>query len=156
VLWLGFGVTAVVCGLLALRPPNRYKARAAIGLALGALSLWAVVFTFSQPYISPLPSDGRLIHDFEDHRSQFDAAIDAYNLTGSLVRLRELGIEPGVMGEPGPGPIYLPVSSFGMSVSGTEKGYVYSQGLPTPLSDDKDEFSCRHIEGAWYVYHWSW
>ena len=59
-----------------------------------------------------------------------------------------------------PKPLYLSVSSSGLSVSGSYKGYVYTEELPVPpgtvvSSTDTDGLSLplyRLIEEDWYIY----
>jgi hypothetical protein len=161
VLWLGSAVVAALCGFLVLHAPNPRGPRPAVSLALGVVSLVAVSLTaFGLWGPLSVSLEARLMHDFRDNRSQFEAALDAYNATGSPTQLQDLGIRAdAVMGEPGDGEFYLPVEMWGMSVSGWETGYAYStKAVPPSIvgEDSGDEYSCRHIEGAWYVYHWSW
>lgn len=57
-------------------------------------------------------------------------------------------------------PIWIHMSAMGLSVSGSGKGYVYSQHPSFPIVADLDSLApaksgtwFRHIEGHWYVYY---
>jgi len=64
----------------------------------------------------------------------------------------------------GPEPLWLTVSSYGLGVSGSEKGYVYTSQLPTldgagTLVNNIEEASgfllpyFRHVDDNWYIYY---
>jgi len=64
----------------------------------------------------------------------------------------------------GPEPIWLTASSYGLGVSGSEKGYVYTSQLPTldgdgTLVNNIEEASelllpyFRHVDNNWYIYY---
>ena len=64
----------------------------------------------------------------------------------------------------GPGTLWLTVSSYGLSVSGSEKGYVYTSQLPTldeggTLVNNIEEASgfllpyFRNVDDNWYIYY---
>ncbi len=95
-------------------------------------------------------------------RSQVYAASD--NSCRNVVQMaKDIGIESGLFA--GHEPLYLPVSRWGLSVSGSEKGYLYSSDvtqryLPAQIVNDTDHPSVKgfatvlhHIEGNWYIYY---
>jgi len=57
-------------------------------------------------------------------------------------------------------PIWVPVSSQGLAVSGSSKGFVYSTNPSFPVVDDLDRVTptrsgtwLRRIEGPWHLYY---
>ncbi|MFQ5398279.1 MAG: hypothetical protein ACE5E7_01640 [Anaerolineae bacterium] len=55
-------------------------------------------------------------------------------------------------------PIWLPVSSSGLSVSGSSKGYFFSSIPPKRIVSNTDNWNgfsivYRHIEGNWYIFY---
>jgi hypothetical protein len=57
-------------------------------------------------------------------------------------------------------PIWIHVSSFGLSISGSAKGYLYTEKPGFPVVADLDAVQStrsgtwlRHMEGAWYLYY---
>lgn len=56
-------------------------------------------------------------------------------------------------------PIWFHISSLGLSISGSSKGFLYSTDPPFEVVPDLDLISpkrsgtwLRHIEGPWYIY----
>lgn len=57
-------------------------------------------------------------------------------------------------------PIWIHVSSLGLAISGSGKGYIYSRRPQFPVVADLDTLSptssgtwLRHLEGDWYLYY---
>lgn len=167
--WVGFAVAGIVCGLVALVLPHQHRARSAIAVTLGAVSLVAVpavavgsLWAWAGPHH---PSDDSLIDDFRQHGLQFAQAIGHYEATGSVGQLRSLGIETDGIERRPHGLVLLPVSSWGLVPSGSSKGYAYSKrplwpvtdgGVEDYRGDEPDEIVYRHIEGPWYLFYEWW
>lgn len=90
----------------------------------------------------------------------------AYRSSGRVREFRSLGVETSsVEGGRKQRLIQLPVSTWGLVPSGSEKGYAFSQKPLHPTTDREterysgdmpDEIVYRHITGPWYVYYYSW
>lgn len=95
------------------------------------------------------------------HESQWGISRARWEEYRSL--FRKLAIEAGISRESPYGSTFLTASTFGLAVSGSEKGYVYSSRAPFPMvkSLDSPEIEVkslqpifRHIKGNWYLYYW--
>ena len=151
-------------------------------LLVMALLLYGLVFWISHP------SDIDLITNFERKKSNFVDLIMMIQSDKGLERVDEdwtrpsdplsIGIIPeriaryrqlmdelkiarGFESSLDPTVITLIASASGLSISGSAKGYVYSEIVPNNLVSDLDNYlasdgksfvAYRHIEGHWYLY----
>ena len=88
-----------------------------------------------------------------------DAGVDSARLARYRALMRALGVESL---ERSKGRVLFIMSTYGLSVSGSSKSYLYSDTPPAPLVGDTESDAdgptgevYRHIEGNWYiVYEW--
>jgi hypothetical protein len=169
-LWLTAALLGIGLGIVSLVLAGRRRRWATVAIALGVVS-FAVVPATTAGYglwlLGPHhPSDDELIGVFQQHQGQFQQAMAAFRSSGRVRGFHGLGIETGDMeGGRKRALIRLPVSTWGLVPSGSEKGYAYSQKPLRPTTDGEtenfsgdmpDEIVYRHIDGPWYVYYYSW
>lgn len=96
-----------------------------------------------------------------DAQGSGDIGVTSDRLNDYLSRFAKLGIRAGIEGYNDKEYIYLHVSSQGLSITGTSKGYAYIskppdrivENLDTYWSEDGRSFSAyRRMEGNWYLY----
>lgn len=111
-----------------------------------------------------LTSENRLLVIFPDSRNcqvsdqKLVSAADDPQCLQYVEIFKNLGIGWSYSGEE---PLYLNVSSVGLSVSGSTKGYYYSSHGPPSygviVNDAEtesvyDQFVFKHLEGNWYIF----
>ncbi len=147
----------------------------------------AVATLIALPLPGPHPTDDDMIRDFTQHRQGYttllrmfeedpklgrlgdlagdwpenpaDAGVDSARLARYRALMRDLGVESL---ERSKGRVLFIMSTYGLSVSGSSKSYLYSDTPPAPLVGDTERDAdgptgevYRHIEGNWYiVYEW--
>lgn len=168
--WLVAALSGVGLGAVSLLVPAQRRRWAVVAVSLSAASLVIVPVTAVADGLVLLgphhPSDGKLIDEFQQHEAQFDQAMAAFRSSGRVSGFRSLGIEAdSISGGRKQALILLPVSTWGLVPSGSEKGYAYSREPLHPTTDGEtdsysgdmpNEIVYRHIDGAWYVYYSSW
>jgi len=169
VLWLVAALLGIGLGVVSLILVRRRR-WAVIAIALSAVSFVVVPATTAAYGLWLLgphhPSDHELIGEFQRHQGQFEQAMTTFRSSGRVREFRDLGIETDtVEGGRKQALIQLPVSTWGLIPSGSEKGYAFSQKPLHPTTDSEtenysgdmpNEIVYRHIEGPWYVYYYSW
>ena len=134
------------------------------------------------------PSDQSLLENFQTHKAEFDQLLQmfladrglgrvAYNFTRpenpedvgvTRERLKayralfdDLGISAGIEGYDEKDIVWLHASTYGLSVTGSSKGYAYLKERPELVVESLDAYrsqdgksftAFRHIEGNWYLY----
>ena len=150
-------------------------------------TLW-ISFRNPKSIFADLPSDNQLIQNFRQHQDEFNQLatllVSEKNIliispdsndcqsvnrksilaANDPICLRYVNMFKGLglaWSYVGHDPLWLNVSSTGLSVSGSTKGYYYSsQGSPanttivenTETSNASGQFIFRHIEGNWYIF----
>jgi hypothetical protein len=163
--WLASGIAAVWCGLLAKAPTRRRRTRVVVAMVLSSMAL-LVVPGFAVDLVLSRgghpPSDGALIENFREHEADFVALADRLQTADSVGhgRLRALHVESLLYYDKDDFELW--VASWGIVPSGWAKGYVYSTRPPEQTADNLDRhaqadgFTCRHIEGPWYLFYDVW
>lgn len=134
------------------------------------------------------PSDEKLINNFTDNKEIFEDLIKMFLEDNELGRVgdgftrpsdpsiigidinrinlyyqlfKQLGIPSGIEGYGEKEKIWLIVSTAGLSISGSSKGYVYSESSPDKIVDDLDSYwssdkrsftAYRKIDNNWYLF----
>ncbi len=181
---LSFAVVAV-WSLVRLRHIRRKGWTVAAPAAVCGL---AVAMLFALPISGPHPSDDEMIRSFREHKQDYETLLQMFQLDAGLDRLGDLAgdwpenpVDVGVdearltryrslmlqldvhsLERYIDNQVLFVTSTFGLAVSGSMKGYVYSEKPPTPLVGDTERDAVgpigevyRHIEGGWYlIYEW--
>ena len=134
------------------------------------------------------PSDQALIENFQSHKSEFNQLLQmfladkglgrvAYDFTRpenpqtvGITRERlkvyrglfdELDLSAGIEGYEEKDVVWFHASTYGLSVTGSGKGYAYLKERPKLVVDNLDTYwsqdgrsftTFRHLEGNWYLY----
>ena len=154
-----------------------------------ALLATILLTSFIASCSSKHPSDKVLLSEFQSHKAEFDKLLQmfltdkglgrvAYSFTRpenlneigiSEQRLREyrdlfdeLSLSAGIEGYDEKEAIWFHASTYGLSVSGSSKGFAYLTKPPQLVVDSLDGYrskdgrsftAFRHIEGNWYLYY---
>jgi len=133
------------------------------------------------------PSDASLLANFENHEEDFETLLNMLREDKKLRRVDEDWTDPddlsmigvsegrirdyralfaklrvprGFCAHHGPEVFTLIASTYGLSVSGSSKGYEYREEAPDQVVADLDSYwsngdsfrAYRHIDGNWYLY----
>jgi hypothetical protein len=169
VVWLCGALLGTGLGAVALVNARR-RVWAVLAVVVGAVALLGApttVAAYGLWLVGPHhPSDDDLIGRFQQHQEQFERAMAVYRKTGQVKAFRELDVEAGTLeGGRTQALTLLPVSTWGLVPSGSEKGYAFSRKPLHPTTEGEtesfagdmpQELVYRHIVGAWYVYYSTW
>ncbi len=130
------------------------------------------------------PPTSTLILNFQNHRAEFNQLLQMFLQDKSAERIApaftrpanapspaelaeyralftRLGLQVGIEGYGEKRQVFFIASTFGLSVSGSGKGYAYCVERPALVVDDIDHYrspdgksftAFQHIEGNWYLY----
>ena len=134
------------------------------------------------------PTDQSLIDNFQSHKSEFNQLLQMFRADRSLGRVAydftrpanpqdigisqqrlaeyralfdQLDLSAGIEGYDEKGLVWFHVSTQGLSVTGSGKGFAYLKESPPLVVDSLDTYwskdgrsftAFRHLEGNWYLY----
>jgi hypothetical protein len=167
--WFAAMLVGLVLGVVQLLRPGQSRREPAIAAMLGVASVVVLgllaVGSFDMGFASERHrSDDELIVNFKEHRAQFAQAVEQFRARGWVdpALLRALDADPDGTVEYPRGVVTLTDSVQGIAVSGSSKGYAYSEKPLKPLVKRTDDYQggdgsgflvYRHIEGPWYIYY---
>ena len=156
-------------------------------VALVVCCMWPILVVGCSSCFGPKHrQDETMIEHFEKNRRQFeellvmftedrhfvrigrDFTVPERTVGGDLQRLeeyrkyfKELGLEAGIQGDPERTAVHFHATTYGLSVTGSSKGYAHLASTPSLVVDNLDEFwsengesftAFRHIDENWYLY----
>lgn len=104
---------------------------------------------------------GRVAYSFTRPEDAASAGVTAERLSDYRRRFSALNLTAGIEGYDEKDTVWFHASTYGLSVTGSGKGYAYSKVKPAILVEDLDKYwskdgrsfiACRRIEGDWYLY----
>lgn len=156
-------------------------------LAIAVLILSALAFGCTSGFAGH-PKDSELINNFQAQKADFEKLLQMFLSDKDLVRVaydftrpadiqsigvneqrineyrelfRKLNLSAGIEGYGDKEIVTFYVSTQGLSVTGSSKGYAYTKNYPQLVVDDLDTYqpaggksftAYKHIEGNWYLY----
>lgn len=104
---------------------------------------------------------GRVAYDFTRPERPEEVGVTRERLADYRKLFGNLGLTAGVEGYDEKDMVWFHVSTYGLSVTGSSKGYAYLRERPKLVVDNLDTYwsrdgksftAFRHIEGDWYLY----